>query len=198
VPRTIKRYANRKLYDTSESSYITLEEIAELVQQGEDVRIVDNTSKEDLTAVTLAQILFEAEKQKKRSLPLSTLRGLIRSSGEFIEQKITRPATNIRLETEKRVSEVRDAIERTEDDAREKVLQFKENTQRTWEELQRQMDERFRSVVDSVSNINPVHRYLQDVMQAVAQLEQRISALEDAVHGQVLSSSHDEPPEGDA
>ena len=181
MPRTIKRYANRKLYDTSESSYITLDQIADLIQKGEDVRIVDNTSKEDLTAVTLAQILFEAEKQKKKSLPLNTLRGLIQSSGEFFEKTIARPVTNIRQETEKTLIEVRDAIERTEDDAREKVLQLRESTQRTLDDLQRQMEERIRGVVDSVAGINPVHRYLEDVMQALKQLEQRISALEKVV-----------------
>ena len=57
--RVIKRYANRKLYDTQHSRYVTLEQIAEMVREGEDVRIIDNTSKEDLTSVTLAQIILE-------------------------------------------------------------------------------------------------------------------------------------------
>ena len=53
-PRLIKRYANRKLYDTRDSRYVTLQQIAELVRDGEDVKIIDNKSKEDLTNVTLA------------------------------------------------------------------------------------------------------------------------------------------------
>jgi len=195
VPRTIKRYANRKLYDTSESSYITLDEIAKLVQQGEDVRIIDNTTKEDLTAVTLAQILFEAEKQKKRNLPLDTLRGLIQSSGEFFEKTIARPVTNIRQETEKKVIEVRDAIERTEDDAREKVLQIRESTQRTWDDLQRQMDDGIRGLVDSVSGINPLHRSFQDIMRALNQLEERISALENIAHEREVNRAGNEESE---
>ena len=64
-PRVIKRYANRKLYDTSRSCYITLEEIAELLRTGEEIRIIDNKSKEDLTSVTMAQILVEEEKRQK-------------------------------------------------------------------------------------------------------------------------------------
>ena len=55
-PKVIKRYTNRKLYDTVESRYVTLEEIAEMVKTGTDVKIVDNRTKEDLTSVTLAQI----------------------------------------------------------------------------------------------------------------------------------------------
>ena len=61
-PRIIKRYANRKLYDTCESRYVTLHEVAEFVRKRQDVRIVDNRTKEDLTNVTLAQIIYEEEK----------------------------------------------------------------------------------------------------------------------------------------
>ena len=59
--RTIKRYANRKLYDTRESRYVTLEHIAAMVRAGDDVRVVDNTTQADLTTATLAQIIFEEE-----------------------------------------------------------------------------------------------------------------------------------------
>ena len=54
--RIVKRYANRKLYDTERSRYVTLEQIAEMIRTGEDVRIVDNASKEDLTSITLTQM----------------------------------------------------------------------------------------------------------------------------------------------
>ena len=80
-PKVIKRYTNRKLYDTVESRYVTLDEIAEMVKQGVEVKIVDNRSKEDLTSVTLAQIVFEEEK-KKNQMPLSLLREIIRQPGE--------------------------------------------------------------------------------------------------------------------
>lgn len=60
----IKRYANRKLYDTRASHYVTLQQIAEYVKAGDDVQIIDNTTKEDLTSVTLAQILYESERQR--------------------------------------------------------------------------------------------------------------------------------------
>ena len=62
-PRLIKRYANRKLYDTRDSRYVTLQQIAEFVRRGDDVQIIDNKSKEDLTNVTLAQIIYEEEKK---------------------------------------------------------------------------------------------------------------------------------------
>lgn len=82
--RVIKRYRNRKLYDTLDSCYVTLEDLAELVRSGEDICVIDNTNQEDLTSVTLAQIILEEEKRKKESLPLGILTQLVRSGGEVI------------------------------------------------------------------------------------------------------------------
>ena len=70
-PRVVKRYANRKLYDTQRSRYVTLDQIAEMIRAGQDVKIIDNTSKDDLTSITLAQIIFEQEKKQNSFLPLS-------------------------------------------------------------------------------------------------------------------------------
>lgn len=91
-PKVIKRYQNRKLYDTSDSCYVTLEDISEMIKMGEEVEIVDNTTKEDLTAVTLAQIIFEEQKRKTNVLPLKTFRDIIRGSGEAIKEIVTRGA----------------------------------------------------------------------------------------------------------
>ncbi|MBX9769340.1 MAG: polyhydroxyalkanoate synthesis regulator DNA-binding domain-containing protein, partial [Bdellovibrionales bacterium] len=61
--KVIKRYQNRKLYDTQQSCYVTLEDIAKMIRGNEEVTIVDNKTKRDITASTLAQIIFEAEKK---------------------------------------------------------------------------------------------------------------------------------------
>ena len=85
-PRVIKRYSNRKLYDTRSSQYVTLEQIAEMIRQGEEVRVLDNSSKEDLTSVTLAQIIFEEEKRQKSFIPLGAMRHLIQSGGASLQE----------------------------------------------------------------------------------------------------------------
>lgn len=81
--KVIKRYANRKLYDTERSCYVTLDDIAIMIKAGEEVRVVDNKSTEDLTSVTLAQIIFEAEK-KDSFMPMALLRDLIQNGGDAI------------------------------------------------------------------------------------------------------------------
>jgi polyhydroxyalkanoate synthesis repressor PhaR len=78
----IKRYPNRKLYNTESKQYITLEEISNLIRDGADVKVVDHASGEDLTAVTLTQIIFELEKKQSGFLPRSILSGLIQAGGE--------------------------------------------------------------------------------------------------------------------
>lgn len=81
---TIKRYANRKLYDTAAKKYITLEGIARLVQRGENVQIIDHQSGEDITAVTLAQIMFEREKQGRGALPRRMLARLLQTGEDTL------------------------------------------------------------------------------------------------------------------
>src|ERR1043166_2540186 len=89
MTRLIKRYGNRKMYDTRESRYVTLDNVAELVRAGEDLRIIDNDSGDDLTAVTFAQIIFEQEKRTNGLLGLPVLRRLIQQGGEAVHELLS-------------------------------------------------------------------------------------------------------------
>jgi polyhydroxyalkanoate synthesis repressor PhaR len=74
----IKRYSNRKLYDTQESRYVTLEEIEEMIRGGREVSVVDASTGEDLTSVTLTQIILEHERNHRGTLPIGFLHQLIK------------------------------------------------------------------------------------------------------------------------
>jgi polyhydroxyalkanoate synthesis repressor PhaR len=80
----IKRYPNRKLYDTEAKQYITLEGIAALIRKRHDVQVVDHASGDDLTALTLSQIIFEQQKKDDGFLPHAVLTGLIRAGGDTL------------------------------------------------------------------------------------------------------------------
>ena len=80
----IKRYPNRKLYDTEAKRYVTLESIAELIRQGREIHVLDHATGEDLTAVTLTQIVFEQEKKESGFVPRSVLKGLIEAGGNTL------------------------------------------------------------------------------------------------------------------
>ncbi|MFN2168171.1 MAG: polyhydroxyalkanoate synthesis regulator DNA-binding domain-containing protein, partial [Anaerolineae bacterium] len=80
----IKRYPNRKLYNTEAKRYITLDSIAELIREGYDVEVRDHETGEDLTGITLSQIIFESEKKDSGYLPSALLTSLIRTGGDTL------------------------------------------------------------------------------------------------------------------
>lgn len=80
TPRIIKKYENRRLYDTAASRYVNLEDVARLVREGADVQVIDARTGEDLTRVILTQIIVEDAKGRDSGLPLDLLRQLVQAS----------------------------------------------------------------------------------------------------------------------
>jgi polyhydroxyalkanoate synthesis repressor PhaR len=111
--RVIKRYANRKMYDTSRSCYVTLEEVAEMVRAGQDVQVIDNRTKQDVTEVTLTQALLDSERRNRGTVPLTGLRHLIASGNEFLHKRVTEPVIRARTEAERSIQNWRSEAERS-------------------------------------------------------------------------------------
>lgn len=85
-PITIKKYANRRLYDTGTSAYVTLEDLGQMVKNGQDFQVYDAKSGEDITRSVLTQIIFEQEGKGGQSLlPVTFLRQLIRFYGDSMQ-----------------------------------------------------------------------------------------------------------------
>jgi len=90
-PITIKKYANRRLYNTGTSTYVTLEDLAAMVKNGEDFIVYDAKTGEDITRSVLAQIIFEQENKEGQSLlPITFLRQLIRFYGDSMQMLVPR------------------------------------------------------------------------------------------------------------
>ncbi len=88
----IKKYENRRLYDATNSRYVNLEEVAQMVQQGNDVQVIDVTSGEDITRVILTQIIAEGAKTPDSSFPLDILRQMVIASGRASQEGAVRYA----------------------------------------------------------------------------------------------------------
>jgi polyhydroxyalkanoate synthesis repressor PhaR len=188
-PKVIKRYTNRKLYDTVESRYVTLDEIAEMVKQGVEVKIIDNRSKEDLTSVTLAQIVFEEEK-KKSQMPLDVLREIIRHPGEsltdFYKAEVgPRIDRLLRRDDEKKdeKKEEKKDEQKTEPvptgDGATGTTGIFAAPQRVIEDWQKRIDERVKLVVDNVvGNLPAMGRDLSALVQRIDELEKKLQELE--------------------
>lgn len=179
-PKVIKRYTNRKLYDTVESRYVTLDEIAEMVKQGAEVKIIDNRTKEDLTNVTLAQIVFEEEKKQKQ-MPLSVLREIIRQPGErinqFINTQVNPRVDAIREQTTTRINTLlgRDPNEDLSPAA------LAAQSQKVFETWQARVDERVKHAVENVvGNLPALGRDISTLMSRLDALEAKLKALEEA------------------
>lgn len=78
--RIIKRYQNRKLYDTHQSCYVTLEEIAQIIREGHEIQVIDNKTKNDITYITQIQLLFDQEKKSTRAGDVELLKRVIRGN----------------------------------------------------------------------------------------------------------------------
>ena len=116
----IKKYANRKLYDTRTSRYITLEGIAELVRQGHEIKVVDRDNGHDLTQVTLSQIVLEEEKRGPARL--------VDAGGEMLQERgqalldYVRKTLNVPSDIRHEVGRRRENLETMADDAMEQTL----------------------------------------------------------------------------
>ncbi len=90
-PITIKKYANRRLYNTGTSTYVTLEDLAGMVKKGEDFVVYDAKTGEDITRSVMTQIIFEQEnKEGQNLLPIAFLRQLIRFYGDSMQMLVPR------------------------------------------------------------------------------------------------------------
>ena len=170
--RLIKRYNNRKLYDVSKSRYITLNGIRSLVQQGEDVRVTDNDSGEDLTGVTFAQIIYEAERRTSGALSLPLLRRLVQVGDETV-QRGREALENMREAAEHGVHRlVENAV-----DGRKLLDDLLDVPQRRFDELQRRIDAQVRKSVQRVTS-NPTLRHeIKRVETSLRQLEKKLANL---------------------
>ena len=176
--RVIKRYTNRKLYDTQESRYVTLEEIAGMVKAGEDVQIVDNRTGKDLTEVTLAQILYEEQKKQTTRMPLGLLKEIIRTRGtsisDFIQRTVTQPVRSLREEADRKVDELVRKSEAAVEDGTRQVRDFFASAQRALDGLQAKIDDQIHTVVEAVGSPAKVLDQLKGLRKRIEAIEEKI------------------------
>ncbi|MBI2890442.1 MAG: phasin family protein [Nitrospirae bacterium] len=189
--RLIKRYPNRKLYDTSSSRYVKLDEIAEMIRKGYEIKIIDNATSEDLTSVVLTQVIFEEQKKKKSLLPIQPLRGLIQSFthtkvGERFQEGTTRvrelveeylaPGGQLlfpgREELESHVERLIKRGSISAEDGRRFIHGVLKVSRRSVDEIQRRVD---RNVSHTLARLNiPTKRDVENLRRKVDELIRRL------------------------
>jgi len=176
--RIIKRYSNRKLYDTRGSSYVTLLQIAEMIREGEDVQVIDNATKEDKTDVTLALIISEELRNKPRAIPIPTLKALIRHRGEKILTQLREgpigkliPPSSPPGKDDAEASGSSPPASREDDD----MSQAKESKglRATFEQWQSAIDERIRAVLPNFAAFRELQQDVKRLADRLEELEKR-------------------------
>jgi polyhydroxyalkanoate synthesis repressor PhaR len=176
--RVIKRYANRKLYDTRESRYVTLQQIAEMIRAGDDVMVIDNNSKEDLTSVTLAQIIYEQEKAATQRLP-TALRDFIQTGSEKLMASIREGRRLIRRDDEGADDHPGASAASQEGGAasgegKGALAGFVEASRETLEDWQKKLDDRVRTTLTGWKPFLQMQGDVKRLAQRIEELEARL------------------------
>ena len=193
--RIIKRYANRKLYDTEHSRYVTLDQISEMIRAGDDVKIVDNKTKEDLTTVTLAQIIFEEEKKQRSFLPLNAMRNIIQSGGQWFAEAQRRVQSILPIPGKR--ADKADGTPDTQaeeaaaeppgqvvDEAMVKkrslasLREWVDHSKNRLDEWQKQVDSKVRTAIEGISPFSAVNKDVRALADRIADLEAKLRDLE--------------------
>ena len=177
----IRRYQNRKLYDTQHSTYVTLDDIAKMIKSGEDVKIIDNQNKNDLTSITLTQIIFEEEKKKKSLLPLATLKKIIQDGGDtikdFVEKTIDTGVNSLsraKEGAEKVIDRIKDELRPHEDGGGNILQEVLHKTQ----DFSKKVDEKIKSTLESVAQVASLQNEIRALQKKISFLEKKLKEYE--------------------
>jgi polyhydroxyalkanoate synthesis repressor PhaR len=192
MARVVKRYSNRKLYDTTTSRYVALDDIAALVRSGEEVEVTDNETGADLTAVTFAQIILEEERRKSNFLSLPLLRELVRYGGDAIAG-----VTNRGIEALGEMREIagRRVSEMVQESGRPAILdEVLAGSKRRIEDLQRRVDHGIKRSIDRLRSAASFGPEIEKLESGVREIEAGLRNLLAGVNGASAGGSEQTPP----
>jgi polyhydroxyalkanoate synthesis repressor PhaR len=200
--RVIKRYTNRKLYDTDQSRYVTLDDIAKLIRDNEEVRVIDNETQDDLTAVTFAQIILEEEKRKTNLVSVPFLRKLIHS-GEAAVQDLSdqakRAFDQIGDFTGRAGGRVREAVEeggRAIDEAIEESRGLASDLLSLPQKRLEALQDIAQKQVDRIRHSPSLQREIERLEKSIHSIEQLLTRLRDTEQSEAAAADEKMAAEG--
>jgi polyhydroxyalkanoate synthesis repressor PhaR len=172
--KVIKRYQNRKLYDTHQSCYVTLDEIADMIVRGEEVMVIDNRTKKDITSSTLTQIIFEKQKRSKTVIPVLTLRDIIQVGGGTFSGFLAKTSESGNSILSKAKADLERSFSVTEN-----LRGAFQVTQRSAEDLKKAINDRVASSSGKGADaLNAAQAQLQNLSNQLVNIEKLIDAAE--------------------
>ncbi len=174
--RLIKCYRNRKLYDTVDCRYVNLDEVADIIENGAEVKVLEHRTSRDVTRATLIKIVLQRER-KTSKLDELFLQALVRGGGGLALASAERDGGNraeaIRSAAEQRLEDLVERGERASDRAKETLA----TTHAAVGELQRKLNERVGAAWGVVAELGKVNRELRHVCVRIEELDERLRSL---------------------
>lgn len=184
----IKRYRNRKLYDTNHSVYVTLDDIAEMVREHQDIQVLENDTGEDITSSTLAQILYEREKKSRGFLTLGELNRIIRERGQAVRDFVERAMPGDRLLDEGAISSFYEEVEKQvgrlfkkgphEPEERERMMRrLFAAPQQSLEEFLERIENRMQETFNHFNLVSGMRDQMHDMQRQIRHMERELQAI---------------------
>jgi polyhydroxyalkanoate synthesis repressor PhaR len=191
MSRVIKRYVNRRLYDVQEKKTVTLQDVAELIKNGEEVLVIDNKTKEDITLPTLFQILSAEAKDWKDNMPSAKVASQLFLKGggamvEAVKRALMVSIGALDVTREKIEELVDDLIKKGHLDKKERAQTVRELMERTEErskEAKKWIEEQIRTSITKLrpakeEEVKDLRRQVKKLQQTIAHLEKKVSTRE--------------------
>jgi len=182
-PVTIKKYANRRLYNTETSSYVTLDNLAAMIRGGDDFIVLDAKTSEDLTRAVLTQIIFERETKNDNILPISFLRQLIKFYGDSMQAIVPTYLQSAMDILNKHQAQIRDAFGTI--DHVKFMPMFEEMTQQNMAFFDQAMQAFTRAGQEATHSQNPEQKATHDTKSSdkdeITALKEQLAALKEKV-----------------
>jgi polyhydroxyalkanoate synthesis repressor PhaR len=170
--RLIKKYANRKLYDTTDKGYITMEKLSDLIKNGEEVKIIDNKSKDDITASVVSQLLARENNEDKKEVPSGILVQLLRRGGDYAKKTMNMAEDEIDKIVNILVKD-RQLSESDENTVKKHMVSFSENA-KNW--IKESVDKRVNEALDKMNLATK--KQMNQLIDKMDQLSRKIEWLE--------------------
>ncbi|MCB1197589.1 MAG: polyhydroxyalkanoate synthesis regulator DNA-binding domain-containing protein [Bdellovibrionota bacterium] len=183
--RMIKKYQNRKLYDTKNSCYITLEDIAKMVKVGEEVRVIDNKTKNDVTSIILTQILVDQEKATKSILPLTMLRDIIQkgegSLFDFIQRYVLLGVNSSQekmAEAERYINRLVDRGDLSKSEAKSLLKEVENAPETNQDDFDSFVANRVTDAVRNASSLSTIQTKMDSIINRLSEIEDKLYKVE--------------------
>ncbi len=173
----IKRYTNRKLYDTENSKYVTISDIIKLIQNNKEIKVIENNTQEDITNVIMAQVLLKIEQKensRKTDASKKGIKALIQNSGDSLSNYINKTKYTIKNEVDKIIKKGETEL----NDLAKQFQQFYDSSTTVVENIPKRIDEK---VKESINTLFPVQRIKEfdNLVKKVDNLEKKVKILEE-------------------